>query len=212
MISASLRSPIRNVFVAVLFAASVFLVGCSLKQDMALQPKNRPLSPSDFFADGRSARPLVENTVARGSVLEDEMTVSKESNAFPIPLNQELLERGENRFKIFCSPCHGLQGDGNGMVAMRGMKHPPSYHQDRLRQVPNGYIYDVITNGFGAMLGYSAQVPPRDRWAIVAYVRALQLSRNAKVADLPPDVRERILHPPEKKKPETSTEPGGKTE
>jgi mono/diheme cytochrome c family protein len=212
MISASLRSPIRNVFVAVLFAASVFLGACSLKQDMALQPKNRPLSPSDFFADGRSARPLVENTVARGSVLEDEMTVSKESNAFPIPLNQELLERGENRFKIFCSPCHGLQGDGNGMVAMRGMKHPPSYHQDRLRQVPNGYVYDVITNGFGAMLGYSAQVPPRDRWAIVAYVRALQLSRNAKVADLPPDVRERILHPPEQKKPETSTEPGGKTE
>jgi hypothetical protein len=199
----------------VALGASLFLLaGCSLKQDMALQPKNRPLSPSDFFTDGRSARPLVENTVARGSLLEDEMTVGKDSNVFPLPLNQELLQRGENRYKVFCSPCHGLQGDGNGMVAVRGMKHPPSYHQDRLRQVPNGYIYDVITNGFGAMLGYSAQVPPRDRWAIVAYVRALQLSRNAKVADLPPDVREKVLHPPAEKKPETQGQgvPGGKTE
>jgi cytochrome c5 len=181
---------------------------------MAQQPKNRPLSPSDFFTDGRSARPLMENTVARGSVLDDEMVVSKESNAFPLPLSQELLERGENRYQIFCTPCHGLQGDGNGMVAMRGMKHPPSYHQDRLRQVPNGYIYDVITNGFGAMLGYSAQLAPRDRWAIVAYVRALQLSRNARISDLPPDVREKVLHPPAEKKPETHGEgaPGGKTE
>ena len=193
-------------------ASLLLLAGCSLKQDMALQPKNRPLSPSDFFSDGRSARPLVENTVARGSILEDEMTISKESNAFPLPLNQELLERGENRYKIFCSPCHGLQGDGNGMVAMRGMKHPPSYHQDRLRQVPNGYIYDVITNGFGAMLGYSAQVTPRDRWAIVAYLRALQLSRNAKLAELPPDVREKVLHPPTETKPATRGESGGKTE
>ena len=194
--------------------ASLFLLaGCSLKQDMALQPKDRPLAPSDFFADGRSARPLVENTVARGSVLNDELMVPKDSNAFPLPINLELVERGENRYKIFCSPCHGLQGDGNGMVAMRGMKHPPSYHQDRLRQAPNGYIYDVITNGFGAMLGYSAQVAPRDRWAIIAYVRALQLSRNAKISDLPPDVREKVLHPPAEK-PETHGEgaPGGKTE
>jgi len=196
-------------------AASLFLLaGCSLKQDMAEQPKDRPLWPSDFFTDGRSARPLVENTVARGAVVEDEMTVGKESNAFPLPLNMDLLERGENRYKIFCSPCHGLQGDGNGMVAMRGMKHPPSYHQDRLRQVPNGYIYDVITNGFGAMLGYSSQVPPRDRWAIVAYLRALQLSRNAKVSELPPNVREKVLHPPAENKSEKHGEgaPGGKSE
>jgi len=201
-------------FRCALAASLFFLCGCSLKQDMALQPKNRPLSPSDFFTDGRSARPLVENTVARGSVLEDELMVSKDSNAFPLPLSLELLERGENRYKVFCSPCHGLQGDGNGMVAMRGMKHPPSYHQDRLRQVPNGYIFDVITNGFGAMFGYSAQVPPRDRWAIVAYVRALQLSRNAKISELPPDVHEKVLHPPAEKKPETRGEgaPGGKTE
>lgn len=170
----------------------VFLAGCSLRQDMAYQPKDKPLAPSDFFGDGRSERPLVENTVARGWAANDQLFVAKDSNDFPLPVNQQLLERGQERYNIFCSPCHGLQGDGNGMVANRGMKHPPSYHQDRLRQVPNGYIYDVITNGFGAMLGYSAQVPPRDRWAIVAYVRALQLSRNAKVSELPPDVREKF--------------------
>jgi hypothetical protein len=178
----------------------LFLAGCSLKQDMALQPKNRPLSPSDFFSDGRSERPILENTVARGSIENDALAIPKESNAFPLPISLELLERGQNRFKIFCTPCHGIQGDGNGMIAMRGMKHPPSYHQDRLRQVPNGYLYDVITNGFGAMLSYSAQIPPRDRWAIIAYIRALQLSRNAKMADLPADVRERVLHPPAEKK------------
>jgi Cytochrome C oxidase, cbb3-type, subunit III len=195
--------------------ASVFLLaGCSLKQDMALQPKDRPLWPSDFFSDGRSARPLVENTVPRGALVLEELAVPKDSNAFPLSLTMELLNRGEDRYKIFCTPCHGVQGDGNGIVAMRGMKHPPSYHQDRLRQVPNGYIYDVITNGFGAMLGYSTQVPPGDRWAIVAYVRALQLSRNAKVSDLPPDVREKVLHPPAPKKTESPREgaPRGKTE
>jgi Cytochrome C oxidase, cbb3-type, subunit III len=195
--------------------ASLFLLaGCSLKQDMALQPAERPLWPSDFFTDGRSARPLVENTVPRGALVLEELAVPKDSNAFPLPLTMELLDRGENRYKIFCTPCHGLQGDGNGMVAMRGMKHPPSYHQDRLRQVPNGYIYDVITNGFGAMFGYSAQIPPADRWAIVAYVRALQLSRNAKISDLPPDVREKVLHPLAEKKSDTHAEgaAGGKTE
>ena len=210
-----INSSLSKVALRICALASVFLLaGCSLKQDMALQPKNRPLSPSDFFTDGRSARPLVENTVARGSVLEDAMAIPKDSNTFPLPLNQELLERGENRYKVFCSPCHGLQGDGNGMIAMRGMKHPPSYHQDRLRQAPNGYIYDVITNGFGAMFGYSAQIAPGDRWAIVAYLRALQLSRNAKISDLPPDVREKVLHPPAEKKPEIHAEgaAGGKTE
>jgi mono/diheme cytochrome c family protein len=193
-------------------SACAFLAACSLKQDMAVQPKNRPLTPSDFFADGRSERPLVENTVVRGSIAEDEFAVPKESNAFPLPINQALLDRGEERYKIFCSPCHGLQGDGNGMVAVRGMKHPPTFHQERLRQVTNGYIYDVITNGFGAMMSYSAQIPPRDRWAIVAYLRALQLSRNAKLSDLPPDVREKVLHPPAAAKNGASGESGGKKE
>jgi hypothetical protein len=171
---------------------AVFTAGCQIRQDMADQPKNRPLSPSPFFDDGRSERPLLENSVARGSIADDELFVPKESNAFPLPLTPELLKRGQERYKIFCTPCHGLQGDGNGMVSMRGMKHPPSYHDARLRQVPNGYIYDVITNGFGGMLGYSAQIPAADRWAIVAYVRALQLSRNVPASELPPGVREKL--------------------
>jgi cbb3-type cytochrome c oxidase subunit III len=183
----------RLLFAACATAVLFLAPGCRyLKQDMANQPKNKALSPSEFFDDGRSERPLVENTVARGSVADDELFVPKDSNNFPLPVNRELLERGEERYKIFCTPCHGLQGDGNGMIAMRGMKHPPSFHQDRLRQAPNGYFFDNITNGFGAMYGYSAQIPPRDRWAIIAYVRALQLSRNAKVADLPAELREKL--------------------
>lgn len=180
----------RSLLLLCAAAGMVFLTGC--QQDMARQPKNKPLSPSPFFDDGRSERPLVENTVARGSIADDDLFVPKDSNAFPLPLTPELLKRGQDRFKIFCTPCHGLQGDGNGMIAMRGMKHPPSYHDARLRQVPNGYIYDVITNGFGAMLGYSAQIPPKDRWAIIAYVRALQLSRNAPVSELSPEQRQKL--------------------
>jgi hypothetical protein len=170
----------------------VVVSGCQIRQDMADQPKNRPLSPSPFFDDGRSERPLLENTVARGSIADDDLFVPKESNAFPLPLTPELLKRGQERYKIFCTPCHGIQGDGNGMVSMRGMKHPPIYYDSRILQVPTGYLYDVITNGFGGMLSYSAQIPAADRWAIIAYVRALQLSRNAPVSELPPDVRERL--------------------
>jgi mono/diheme cytochrome c family protein len=188
-ISASLT---RGVLLA---ACGIFLAGCNeelLRQDMANQPKNRPLSESDFFADGRSERPLIENTVARGSIANDELVVAKDSNAFPVPIDERLLERGESRYKIYCTPCHGLQGDGNGMIVMRGMKRPPSYHIDRLRQSPNGYYFDVITNGFGSMYSYSAQISPKDRWAIIAYIRALQLSRNAKASELPESVRGKI--------------------
>ncbi len=109
-----------------------------------------------------------------------------------MPIDEKLLERGESRYKIYCTPCHGLQGDGNGMIVMRGMKRPPSYHIDRLRQSPNGYYFDVITNGFGSMYSYSAQISPKDRWAIIAYIRALQLSRNAKASELPESVRGKI--------------------
>jgi mono/diheme cytochrome c family protein len=184
-------------FSSLLLLAAAFCVlvlsGCDeLHQDMATQPKNRPLSPSDFFHDGRSERPLLENTVARGSLANDELMIAKDSNAFPLPVDQALLDRGRERYGVYCTPCHGLQGDGNGMVALRGMKHPPSYHIDRLRESPNGYFYDVITNGFGQMYGYAAQVPPRDRWAIVAYVRALQLSRYAHAAELPADLRDKL--------------------
>jgi len=179
-----------------LAAYGIALAGCNeelLRQDMANQPKYRPQTPSDFFGDGRSERPLIENTVARGAIENDELIVPKDSNAFPVAVNEALLERGEARYKIYCTPCHGLQGDGNGMIVDRGMKRPPSYHIDRLRQSPNGYYYDVITNGFGSMYSYSAQIPPKDRWAIIAYVRALQLSRNVKASDLPESIRARVL-------------------
>jgi len=195
MISASNLFRSSRFFVFLFVGAFIFAAsGCDemLRQDMANQPKNRPLSASDFFADGRSERPLIENTVARGSLANDELVVPKDSNAFPLPVDMRLLERGEDRYKIFCTPCHGLQGDGNGMASVRGMKHPPSYHDDRLRKEPNGYFYDVITNGFGAMLGYSAQISPKDRWAIVAYLRALQLSRNVPASELPAELREKL--------------------
>jgi hypothetical protein len=183
---------------AALFAGAaccaLAISGCdySLRQDMANQPYNRPLSPNDFFADGRSERPLIENTVAHGALGNDVYSVAKDYAGYPLPVNEKLLRRGQDRYKIFCTPCHGLQGDGNGMAAVRGMKHPPSYHIDRLRQAPNGYFYDVITNGFGAMYSYSERIPPNDRWAIIAYVRALQLSRNAKAGDLPESLRQKL--------------------
>jgi hypothetical protein len=183
----------RALSLAGVVAALFMIAGCDhLHQDMGNQPKNKPLSPSDFFADGRSVRMPVENTVSRSSMDNDQLMVTKDSTNFPMPVDDALLERGQERYRIFCSPCHGIQGDGSGMIVMRGMKRPPTYHQDRLRQAPNGYIYDVITNGFGQMYNYAAQVPPRDRWAIVAYVRALQLSRNARVADLPAETREKL--------------------
>jgi hypothetical protein len=187
------NSSLRSLSLCALFAFGLAGCGNTLRQDMANQPRQNPLSPSEFFADGRSERPVVENTVVRGSVADDALVVPKDSNYFPLPITMELLERGRERYAIFCTPCHGIQGDGNGMVAMRGMKHPPSFHDERLRRDPSGYFYDVITNGFGAMYPYSAQIPPRDRWAIVAYLRALQLSRNAHVGELPADLREKLM-------------------
>lgn len=182
------RGKVSAAVLALVVAAG--LNGC--RQDMARQPKQRPLSPSDFFDDGRSERPLVEGTVARGSLERDDLFAPKDSNAFPLPVNHDLLARGRERYDIFCSVCHGKLGDGNGMVAVRGFRHPPSYHNDRLRQAPVGYFYDVVTNGFGAMSDYSAQVPPRDRWAIIAYIRALQLSQHAPVNELPAGLRQRL--------------------
>jgi mono/diheme cytochrome c family protein len=181
--------------IAAVWLLVLSFAGCggTLRQDMANQPRQNPLSPAQFFPDDRSARPIIDNTVMRGALTDDDLFIPKESNAFPLPLTQELLERGEDRYKISCSPCHGLQGDGMGMVTLRGMKHPPSYHQERLRNVPVGYLFDVATNGFGAMNGYSAQLAPRDRWAVVAYVRALQVSRNAHVADLPANLKEKLM-------------------
>jgi mono/diheme cytochrome c family protein len=175
-------------------AAAVLLAGC--RQDMQDQPKYIPLRPSTFFDDGRSERPLVEGTVARGHLDADVAfytgkTDGKPIDAFPVPITRALLDRGQERFNIYCAPCHDRMGTGHGMIAQRGYNHPPpqSYHIDRLRQAPVGYFFDVITNGLGAMPDYAAQIEPRDRWAIVAYVRVLQLSQNASLDDVPPGER-----------------------
>jgi mono/diheme cytochrome c family protein len=164
--------------------------GAACRQDMHDQPRMKPLRGSVMFPDGRSARPFVVGTVARGSLREDQAYFAGRTGdgfvtELPVKVTPELLQRGQERFGIFCAPCHGRTGGGNGMVVQRGFKAPPSYHTDRLRAMPVGYIYDVATNGFGAMAGYAAQVPPADRWAIVAYVRVLQYSQHAPLADLP---------------------------
>jgi mono/diheme cytochrome c family protein len=165
------------------------LAGC--RQDMHDQPRFKPLAESDFFADLRSSRAPVDGTVARGQLHEDTYFYTGKIGANPgnympseVPVSEETLARGRERFNIYCAPCHSRLGDGNGMVVQRGYRHPPSYHQDRLRQAPLGYFFDVMTNGFGAMPDYAAQIPPRDRWCIVAYIRALQLSQNASAADI----------------------------
>lgn len=162
------------------------------------QPKYVPLRPSDFFADGRSARPLPEGTVARGHLNEDVLYYTgkgadgKPSNEFPVPVTKALIQRGEQRFNVYCTPCHDRTGSGFGMIVRRGYRRPPTYHSDRLREQPNGYFYDVITNGFGAMPDYAAQIPVADRWAIVAYIRALQLSQQASINDVPAEARGQI--------------------
>jgi cbb3-type cytochrome c oxidase subunit III len=167
------------------------LAAAACRQDMFNQPKVKPLAQSDFFEDGSGARPPVEGTVARGELRADRVfnTAIGPDGTFvgtlPVPLTRALLLRGQERFNIFCSPCHGRVGDGRGMIVERGFKEPPSYHIDRLRAQPIGYFFDVMTNGFGQMSGYAAQVPPADRWAIAAYIRALQMSQHASVGQVP---------------------------
>jgi mono/diheme cytochrome c family protein len=168
--------------------ALAILVGC--RNDMHDQPRFKPLAESDFYADLRSSRAPVEGTVARGDLREDSYFYTGKIGANPgdympaeVPVNEETLARGRDRFNIYCAPCHSRVGDGNGMLPQRGYRHPPSYHQDRLRKAPLGYFFDVITNGFGAMPDYASQIPPDDRWKIVAYIRALQLSQDASAAD-----------------------------
>ena len=163
------------------------LWGC--RQEMYDQSRVRPLAESDFYSDLRSARPQVEGTVARGQLHEDTYfytgkIAGNPGDYMPFPVTEEILARGHERFNIYCAPCHSRLGDGNGMLPQRGFKHPPTYHQDRLRKASLGYFFDVMTNGFGAMPDYASQVPPRDRWSIVAYIRALQLSQNATLADV----------------------------
>lgn len=176
-------------------ASVLVLLSSACRQDMHNQPKYIPLRPSEFFADGRSERPLIDGTVARGHLDDDTAFYQgkgpdgKFVNEFPFTVTKQVIQRGQSRFNVYCSPCHDRLGNWDGMIVRRGYRKPPSYHIDRLRSVPNGYIYDVITNGFGAMPDYAAQIPPSDRWAIVAYVRALQLSQNASLNDVPANAR-----------------------
>ena len=173
----------------------VVLVGC--RQRMAVQPKYDPLEPSDFFADGMSARPRIPGTVARGEMaitgyLATGKIDGQDGDGFPFPITEAVMNRGQERFNIFCSECHGKLGDGNGMIPSRGYRRPPSYHTDTLRAAKTGHFFDVITNGFGAMPSYATQVPVSDRWAIIGYIRALQLSQHATIDDLPPDMRAKL--------------------
>jgi mono/diheme cytochrome c family protein len=173
------------------------LAGC--RQEMYDQSRVKPLAQSDFYSDLRTARPQVEGTVARGQLREDTYFYTGKiggnpGDYIPFPVTEDVLARGHERFNIYCAPCHSRLGDGNGMVPQRGFKHPPTYHQDRLRKAPLGYFFDVMTNGFGVMPDYTAQIAPRDRWCIVAYIRALQLSQNATPADVP--AGEKVPSPP----------------
>jgi mono/diheme cytochrome c family protein len=161
------------------------------------QPRYRPLAGSSFYADGRGSRPIIDGTVAWGKLKTDtRMYKGKDGNNFiseiPVPVTEALLARGRQRFDIFCSPCHGRAGDGEGMVSQRGFKRPPSYHTGKLLGQPAGYYFDVISNGFGAMASYASRVPVEDRWAIVAYIRALQYSRQATIEDVPENLRSQL--------------------
>jgi hypothetical protein len=174
---------------------AVVLTGC--QPSMTDQPRLDPLEASDFFDDGRSERPRVEGTVARGELHEDTLFYTgkvngKLSEDFPFAVSRPILERGRQRFEIFCRPCHGTLANGNGAVPDRGFTRPPSFHTPRLRAMTPGYFFDVMTHGFGDMTSYGDRVPPADRWAIAAYIRALQLSQNASIEDVPQDERRQL--------------------
>jgi mono/diheme cytochrome c family protein len=205
--------------------------GCA--QNMRQGSKLEPYEESSFFDDGRSARDLVPNTVARGQLRTDTAYYTGRSEAaaegtaqagetaqaegtaqaeattqasgqasaqgrasyveeFPVEISRELIERGRDRYNVYCAPCHGLSGHADGMIVARGFKTPPSFHQDRLRDAPVGYFFDVITNGFGTMFPYGSRIDVPDRWAIIAYIRALQLSQNAALEDVPADERQKL--------------------
>jgi hypothetical protein len=174
----------------------LFSYGCHL--DMDDQPKYKPLSSSSFFNNGQSARPLVEGTVPRGQThySDDFYSTGKKggnfADAFPFPVTRKILERGQDRFTTFCTPCHGQLGDGRGMIVQRGFPQPPSFHADSVRTEPAGFYFDVITHGFGRMYSYAPSVPVHDRWAVVAYIRALQLSRRIPVSEVADSIRTRL--------------------
>jgi mono/diheme cytochrome c family protein len=169
------------------------LAGC--RNDMHDQPRYKPLAESDFFSDHRAARPAIEGTVARGHLRIDEARYTgkiggEDIDLFPIPIAKADIERGQTRFNIYCTPCHGRLGDGNGMVVLRGYRQAATYYSDKLMKAPVGHFFDVITNGFGAMPSYASRLDPDDRWRVIAYIRALQLSESAKLTDVPADKRQ----------------------
>ncbi len=174
--------------------ALLVAVGGGCRRDMQDTPRYEPYEASEFFKDGRASRHLVPGTVARTQLYENVALVTGKSKsgyveALPVPVDRALLERGRQRYDIYCSPCHDRAGTGAGMIVQRGYKRPPSLHEDRLRGMPVGYFFGVITNGFGVMPGYAPQIPVDDRWAITAYIRALQLAQHAGAADVPDDAR-----------------------
>lgn len=181
------RSAARRIpaLFAALAGAALLAAGC--RQGMANQPKVKPLAKSDFYPDALGARIPPAGTVARGNLREDRVLYAGQGadgkfvSELPpsIAVTPDLLRRGRQQFNVFCSPCHSRQGNGLGMIVLRGFKQPSSFHVDRLRQQPIGYYYDVMTNGFGQMSGYAAQVPVPDRWAIAAWIRVLQFSQHA---------------------------------
>ena len=179
-----------ELFICLTFLA--MLSGC--RQDMHVQPRYQPEDPSSFFADGRSERPPVEGTVARGQLRTDELLFTGKVNGvvadlFPFPIASADLSRGRERYNIYCSPCHDYTGGGNGMIVQRGFPSPPSFHLDRLRQAPAGHFFEVITNGLGMMYSYASRVSPEDRWRIAAYIRALQISQHSSATDVPESQR-----------------------
>jgi cytochrome c553 len=172
----------RNTVFVIVLGAALFATAC--RQDMHNQPRYKPFAATSFFGDGRSARPSIEDTVARGQLHLDEARYTGKENGkdiayFPIEIARADVARGQERFNIFCSPCHGRLGDGHGMIVSRGLRQPPSYYDLRLVNAPVGHFFDVMTNGYGAMYSYASRVPVDDRWRIAASIRALQLSQNA---------------------------------
>ena len=182
------------------FCILVLVLLGACRQKMATQPRYDPLEPSAFFQDGMSARPRIDGTVARGELSTNPFFDTGRVNGvladgYPMPVTIEVINRGHERYDIYCSECHGRVGDGNGMIPSRGYRRPPSFHTETLRNQTTGHFFDVMTNGFGAMPPYGTMIPPRDRWAIVAYIRALQLSQHATVADVPAADRAKLDAP-----------------
>lgn len=191
-----------RIFVLGLVILSLLMVsGCRL--DMHIDPRYDPFSPSTFFPDGRSERPLVPGTVARGHLRTDELLYTgringQPANEFPFPITKADLKRGQQRYDIYCTPCHDYTGSGEGMIVRRGFPAPPSYHTAKLMNAPAGHLFDVMTNGYGTMFSYADRVSVKDRWRIAAYIRALQLSQDATLNDVPASERLKLMTDKEK--------------